>query len=181
MRKEQEKKGGNGDSENAGDVFGNILEAVSGRLARPSGGPADAGAVSLGAVTEVVQSAVRGAAEKGNNLVMGAKAIVVGVLRGTGEKEEAALGTLSHTARTVVHQAAALGTDLAACTKGLVLGAIACARDVGVDRGRAASVAAQGALDGARDADSAAVDKVRDALREAIGGVTVGLPAPLQK
>jgi hypothetical protein len=112
---------------------------------------------------------------------MGSKAIVVGVLRATGEKADVALNTLTHTARTVVRQAAALEADLAACTKGLALGAIASAKDLGVDRGSAAAAAAQGALDGAHDAGSAAVEKVRGTLKGTIGGITIGLPEPLKQ
>lgn len=183
MLEAQEKKTGNGDPESAlqgaGDFFGSILGSVSGGITKAAGGKI--GAVPLETITEVVQSAVRGAVGVGNNLVMGAKAVVVGVLRGTGEREEAALTTLSHTARTVIREAAVLSTDLAACTKGLILGAIASAKDMGVDRGRAASAAARGALDGSQDAGSVEVDKVRATLRAPIGGVTVGIPEPVKK
>jgi len=182
MDKATRQKSGNGDRESAwrgnGDVFGNILKTVSGGIAEAAGGAEKVGPLFLAAVTEVVQRALSGAVGMGDNLVMGTKAIIVGVVRGIGEKGEAALVLLSHAARSVLRNAAGMGADLAACTKGLILGAIASAKDLGVDRGKSASAAAQGALDGAHDVGSVAVDKVRDALKEAIGGVKVGIPEP---
>ena len=65
---------------------------------------------------------------------------------------------------------------MAATAKGLVLGAIASAKDLGVDLAKTASTAAQGALEGATEAGSAATDKVRKALMESIGGIKIVLP-----
>ena len=165
----------------AGDVFATILKTVSGGIAQAGVGTEKVGALFFEAVADVVQKALSGAVGMGDNLVMGTKAIVVGVLSGIGEKDEAALRVLSHTARTIIRNAAGMRGDLAACTKGLVLGAIASAKDLGVDRDKAASAAAQGAVDGSHEAGSAADETVRGALKEAIGGIKVALPEALRK
>ena len=151
----------------SGDAFAKIVETVSRRM---TVGPVPE------TITEVVKSALDGCLATGGSLVLGAKAIVVGVLRGAGEKEEAGLKTLLQTARTLVRHADSLGSDVAATAKGLVLGAIASAKDLGVDLAKTASTAAQGALEGATEAGSAAADKVRKALMESIGGIKIVLP-----
>lgn len=168
-------------AQGSGDIFSKIVEKVSGGINGTANGFGKAGVSGIEAVTAVVQEAVREAIGAGTDLAWGAKAIVVGVLRATGEKEDVALKTLSQTARTVIRQSAKMEGDLAASAKGLVLGSIASAKDMGVDRGIAASAAAQGALEGAEEAGSLAADKVREALKQTIGGVKVLPLEPIKK
>jgi len=73
------------------DVFATILETVTSGISSAAKESGLAGAALLGAVTEVVKSAARGAVGMGSDLVPGTKAIVMGVVRGTGEKGDAAL------------------------------------------------------------------------------------------
>jgi hypothetical protein len=175
-------KGGVADPiQESGDVFSKIAESVSRGIAGAAKGIGTAGVSAVEVITTVVQKAVRDAIEGSRDLAWGAKAIMVGVLRATGEKGDAALKTLSCTARTVVRQAAGIGGDLAASVKGLVLGAIASAKDMGVDRSNAASAAGQGALEGAEEAGSVAAEKVREALKQTIGGVKVAPLEPIKK
>ena len=163
------------------DVFATVLETVTGSIAGAVKESGAAGAVLLNAITEVVKSSARGGVGMGSDLVAGTKAIVLGVVRGTGEKGDAALHIVSHTAKTVIHHTAEMGGDLAAATKGLVLGAIASAKQMGVDSAKAASMAAGGALEGATEAGSVTVERVRGALKEQIGGIQVAIPEPLKK
>src|SRR5205823_5826457 len=107
------------------------------------------------------------------------KAIMMGVVRGTGLTSEAALQILSHAAKIVIRQTADRNGNLAVAIKGIVLGAIASARPMGVETAKAASTAAQGALEGAAEAGSVTVERVLGALKEPIGGNKVVLPAPL--
>lgn len=165
----------------AGDVFASTVKSVTDGIARATKETGKDGVLALEAVTGVVQSSLRGGLGVGGNQTLGAKAIVVGVLRGTGGKAETGLKTLSHTSRAVIRITAQLGGDLSASVKGLILGAIASARDLGVDRAQTATSAAQGALEGADEAGSAATEAVRKALKEDIGGVKVVLPEPLRK
>lgn len=150
------------------DVFATTLETVTDALAKATPGTE--------AIFEVATGAVRGAVAMGSDLVLASKAIVVGVFRGTGAKEDAALQILSQVSKTVVHHTADRGGDLAAATKGLVLGAIASAKAIGVDAAKAASTAAQGAHDGAAQAGSVTVERVMAALKEPIGGIKVATP-----
>lgn len=163
-----------------GDVFSRIVEEVTHSLAKAVEGRGNAGVPFLEAATKVVQLALRKAAGMDSDLVVGAKAIVVGVLRAAGEKEGAALSTLSFTARAVIRETARIGGDLASSAKGLVLGAIASAKDLTVDRGDAAFAAARGALEGAQEGPYGAAEKVRAALKEPIGGVTIALPRAIE-
>lgn len=165
----------------AGDLFAKTVKLVSEGIAHSAKEAGKDAAANLESVSQIVQTSLREAVGAGSNLVLGAKAIVVGVLRGTGEKEEAALKLLSHTARAVIRCTAQLGGDLAASVKGLVLGAIAGAKDANVDRARMASAGAQGALEGADEAGSVAADRVRQVLKETIGGVKVVLPDPIRR
>jgi hypothetical protein len=96
-------------------------------------------------------------------------------------REDAALKMLSHAAKTIIRQTADMGGDLAAATKGIVLGAIASAKNIGVDSAKAAATAAQGAFEGASEAGSVTVERVLAALKEPIGGSKVALPEPLAK
>ena len=165
----------------AGDVFATTVKSVSDGIALATKETGKDGPLAIEAVTGVVQSSVRGGLGVGGNQTLGAKAIVVGVLRGTGGKAENGLKTLSHTSRAVIRITAQLGGDLSASVKGLILGAIASARDLGVDRAQTASSAAQGALEGADEAGSVATEEVRKALKEDIGGVKVVLPEAVRK
>ena len=185
------KSGGNGEHlakegvadpfRGTGDLFSKIVESVSAGIASTANGLGKAGVSAVETITAVVQKALREAAEGGTDLAWGDKAIMVGSLRATGEKQDVALKTHSCTARSVIRQTAGIGGDLAASVKGLVLGAIASAKDMGVDRGNAASAAAQGALEGAEEAGSVAIETVRGALKQTIGGVKVVPLEPIKK
>ena len=164
-----------------GDAFARIVRMISNGITRAAVGTGKAGVSLVEATTDVLESAVRGAMGVGGNLLVGTKAIIVGVVRGTGEKEETGLRILSYTARIVIHHTAQLGGDLAAAAKGLVLGGIACARDLGVDRAKAASAAAEGAVEGAEGEGSVATERVCNALKERIGDIHVALPEPVKK
>jgi hypothetical protein len=163
------------------DVFATILETVTAGIASSAKGTGLTGAPLLEAVTEVATSAVRGAVSMGSDLVPASKAILMGIVRGTEARDETAIKILSHTSRIVIHQTADRGGDLAAATKGLVLGAIASARSTGMDIAKAASMAAQGAYEGAAEAGSVTVERVLAALKEPIGGSKVALPEPLAR
>ena len=161
-----------GDDAGSGDLFEETSRMISEGLSRASLG----GVACLDEVTAVVEGAVDGIVATRGDLVVGAKAILIGVLQATGERGEDALKTVSHVARTAVRQTAKSEEDLAAVTKGLVLGAIAGAKAMDVELLKAASTAAQGALEGADAARASAVDTIRDALKKSIGGIVVSLP-----
>jgi hypothetical protein len=161
------------------DAFATILESVTQRIAGSVKGAGLTGTALRDALSDVVSAAARDAVEKGGDLGPAAKAIMMGVVRGTGEKSEAALHLLSHAARIVIRHVADRNGNLAATIKGIVLGAIASARSMGVETAKAASTAAQGALEGASEAGSVTVERVLGALKEPIGGSKVVLPAPL--
>lgn len=158
------------------DVFATILDSVTQSIASSAKGTGLTGAPLLDAISEVVAIAAREAVERGGDLVPGTKAIIMGVVRGSGSTNEAALKVLSHAARIVIHHTADRNGNLAAAIKGIVLGAIASARTMGVDTAKAASTAAQGALEGASAAGSVTVERVLGALKEPIGGNKVVLP-----
>lgn len=162
------------------DVFATILESVTAEVASSAKGTGLTAPLPA-VVSEVVSDAVRGAVAMGSDLVPAAKAIVMGVVRGAAAKDDAALRILAHASRTIIHHTADRGGDLAAATKGLVLGGIASARTIGVDLAKAASIAAQGAVEGAREAGSVTVERVLGALKEPIGGIKVALPEPSAK
>jgi hypothetical protein len=128
-------------------------------------------------VAGIVAGAAREAVERGGDLVAATKAIVMEVARGTGATGDAALKILAHAARIIIHHVADRNGNLAAAIKGTVLGAIASAKTMEVDIPKAASTAAQGALEGAAEAGSVTVERVLGALKEPIGGIKVELPS----
>lgn len=119
-----------------GDDVGAVLKTVAAGVSSAAKGAGPAGVPDPDAVAVVVRSAVRGS--PGGDLAVRAKAIVLGVIRGGGAKDEAALKGLAHAARTVIHQAARLRGDL---------GAIAGATQMGVDPARAAAAARGAAVE----------------------------------
>ena len=161
------------------DGFATILETVSQQIASSAKGTGLVGAPLLEAISEVVTTAAREAVETGGDLLFGTKAIIMGVVRGSGATKDAALKMVAHAARIVIRHTADRNGNLAAAIKGIVLGAIASARTMEVETARAASTAAQGALEGASEAGSVTVERVLGALKEPIGGSKVVLPEPL--
>lgn len=161
------------------DAFAKILEWVTQRVASPAKGTGLVGAPLLEAISDVVATAAREIILKGGDLLPGTKAIIMGVVRGSGGTKDAALEMVAHAAKIIVHHTADRNGNLAAAIKGIVLGAIASARTMGVETARAASTAAQGALEGASEAGSITVERVLGALNEPIGGCKVALPEPL--
>jgi len=160
------------------NVFGSILESIAGGISSAANGTGLVGNPLLEAVSEVVKSAVREAVQSGRALLPSCKAIIMGVVRGSGAKREAGLQLLAHAARTVIHHTADTGGNLTTATKGLVLGAIASARDLDVSFATAASAAAQGALEGAGDRSSVTVAGILAALKDPIGEDRIALPVP---
>ena len=161
------------------DLFARIMNRVSQGVSGPAGGPGLSGAPLLEAVFDVTAAAARDAVERGGDLAPSTKAIIMGVVRGSGATKDAALQILFHAARIIIHHTARRNGNLSAAIKGIVLGSIASARTMGVDTAKAASTAAQGALAGASEARSATVEWVRGAMKEPVGGSTVVLPDPL--
>ena len=175
----EEKAGVVPPSPDCRDVFTTILESVTQRIAGSAQVTGLTRAPLLEAISGVVAAAARDAVEKGGDLVPATKAIIMGVVRGSGATNEAALQILSHAARVIIHHTADRNGNLGAAVKGTILGAIASARMMGLETAKAATTAAQGALEGASEAGSVTVERVLGALKEPIGGGKVVLPEPL--
>lgn len=94
----------------------------------------------LEAVGGVVRGALRGALAPGGDTLMGAKAIVMGVIWGAGVKRGAALRVLSQATRAMIRQAAGRNGDVGSVVTGLVRGAIAAAGRMEVTTAIAAEV-----------------------------------------
>lgn len=116
----------------------------------------------LRGITEVVRSVLADSAREGEDAALSAKAILVGVLRATGEKGRVALAALSETSRVLLFYSVGNGLEASALARGCVLGAVACAPYLGVEREEAVSAAGRGALEGA--APSGGDGAVRAAL-----------------
>ena len=172
MGKPQEKKPRRENAAPQGgiDVYSSLLDSITGSLADAAG--------QSDAMDEAVRNAVRSAVERQDALVLGAKAIIVAVLKDTGAKSDAALQMLTRLSKSVLALTATLDADLETCTKGMILGAIASAKDHEMDRGRAATAIATGALEAAREVGETVGDRLRTALKEPQAGVTIVLPEP---
>src|SRR5579862_3670319 len=96
-------------SPGVGDAFSRILETVTAEMTGLVLGTGPSTPPSLEAVSGVVKSAVRGAVNLGSNLISASKAIMMGVLRGAREKDDAGLRIVTHAARILVQQTADSG------------------------------------------------------------------------
>lgn len=170
------KGGGAHAGRNAGDIFGTTLQTVYEGVSSAAKGGDKTGVSVHEAVSSVVRPVVRDslATASGNHVVEGTKAIVVGVLRGTGEKDQAALKTLSHTVRTVIRETAQLNGDVAGAASGLILGAIEITNLTGVDPVMAVSTVSRAAIEEADQIGASAAEKVRNTLKKKeIGGIRI--------
>jgi hypothetical protein len=161
-------KGGNEAGPGTGEIFGTVMKQVSDGIAVA----AKRGDVPLlDAVGNVVRNAMRGALGTGGNPGLAAKAIMMGVVRGTGHKEAEALRNLAHAARIVVHQTAEMNGDLGAVATALVQGATADSARMGVGSARAADAVREAVFEEADRIGSVAAERVRGALKKAGGGI----------
>jgi hypothetical protein len=153
------------------DAFDRIADAVTSEIVHKTQGAKESGTSFFTAVTTVIENTVRRTSADRSDSIWAAKAIVVGVLRSAGENEGMALRTLSHAARIAVRKTALLGGNLEVMTKGILLGAIMSAELLAMNRENALSAAAQGTLEGGREAGSVASERVRDALKRSMDAV----------
>ena len=101
--------------------------------------------------------------------------------RGRGIDGEPALQAAAHGAGAFMTSVLAAGGDASAAAGaavGLVEGAMVWAGEVGQDAARAAAAVGQAVVDAAYDADARIGQKVRDALRVEIAGITIVLTEP---
>ena len=152
----------------AGDDFGTIMKKAADGIQSA----VKSGVAPPEAVNSVVRAAVRGALG-GGDVAVGVKAILMGAIRGTGQKQDAALASLEVVARAVVRQTVELNGNVAAASKGLLQGASACARQIGVDLPKAVDATRAAAVAEAETLGSVAAEKV-------VQGFTAdaGVPAP---
>jgi hypothetical protein len=167
--------------EATGIVFGAIMKSVSEGVATACQGTEKTGVTVFEAVSLIVRSALRGATGAGSDFIMGTKAIMMGVIWGTGEKESAALKLLSHAARSVVRQTAVMHGDVGDAVTGLVRGAIAGADRIGVEPAKAAWAVSGAAIEEAYRISSVAADRVRRALRQNVSGMDAVSREPITR
>ena len=165
----------------SGIAFGTIMKSVSESIASAAKGTGTSGISVLESISSIVRTALRGSSGVGSDFIMRTKAIMMGVIRSTGEKENAALKILSHTARTVIRQTAAMKGDVGAAVTGLVRGTLAGAEYLGVDPAKAAWAVSGAAIEEAYVFGSLAAARVRGALKRNIGGIDPVPSESLQK
>jgi hypothetical protein len=139
------------------------------------------GASVIQASSDVVRVAVQGIVEVGGDVGLGAKGIIIGVLRGTKQTGTEAFETISATAGAVVKGTSEVAGDVGRAAKGAVEGAIAGAKELSVDATEAASAAATGAVKAAGEIGSGVAEQVRNAVTGTIAGVKVVLKEPFKK
>jgi hypothetical protein len=103
---------------------------------------------------------------------------LLGVVRGVRDLGTASIDMIGTTAGSLVSETAKVGGNLGITAKGAVEGAIAGAKEIGVDTAAAASAAANGALKAAGSVGTTAVDEIKRTLTGTIAGVKVVLKEP---
>jgi hypothetical protein len=144
---------------------------VAMEIVSKTSGTKEAGDDFVTAATRAVEHAMRTVAAEFRGPAESARAIIAGVLRGSGENEDAALKTLSLAARVVVRKALLSGYGPTPWVQGVVSGALDGAQNLGLNRENAVSAATQGILKGADDArfdSSVAIDRVLEGRIQAV-------------
>ncbi len=158
------------------DVFAMILEKVSDSVASAARGSGSAGVTVIDSISEIVRTAVGGALGMGTDADVATKATLIGVMQGTGEKKNAAIRTLWYAVRTIIRRTAEVSGDMAGAARGVVLGAIASANGMDVERQKAADVAGQVAMEEAALLGPVVDAKVCAALKSEFCGIRVAFP-----
>ncbi|HXT01293.1 MAG TPA: hypothetical protein VN915_11500 [Elusimicrobiota bacterium] len=158
-----------------------VVDSVAGVLTGALKGSTAAHAALLDEARSLADSAVRGAAKVGADVGTVGRGFLLGALRGSGLDGEPALHAAGQGAGAFMTSVLSAGGDpsaAAAAATGLVEGAMVWAGEVGQDAARAACAVGQAAVDAAYEADARVGQKVRDALRVPIAGVTIVLTEP---
>ncbi len=159
------------------DVFDTIVRTVSDGIRMAVKGRGKKRVPMREAVRAVVSGAMRASLGVGGSLIVGTKAVMMGVIRAADERGEAALLTLAQAARDVIRATTEWRGDLRSAALGLVLGAVVSARGMGVVPSRAAHVARAAAIEEAERIGFAAAEQVCAVLKEDVA--PIGVPAPL--
>ncbi|WP_447980271.1 hypothetical protein [Candidatus Nitrospira bockiana] len=121
------------------------------------------------------RGAIKGTAEVGGDMGAATKAAIQGILRGT---KEVGVGTSEAlSASAVVKATAEVGGDLATAARNAVEGAIAGAEGMGLSAEEAATA---GALKGAGEISTTAMNQVRDVVTGTTSGVKVVVKEPFK-
>jgi hypothetical protein len=121
--------------DDTGIRYTTLQRRVSGGMATAAGGST---MTPLEAVSGVVRGALRGVLAPGGDPLLGAKAIMMGVIAGAGIKKGPALRVLAQTTRAMIRQAAHGKGDLGSVVSGLLRGAIAGSERMDVSAANAA-------------------------------------------
>jgi len=156
--------------DDTGIRFTAIKRRVSDGMASAARGAGTSMITRLEAVCGVVRGALRGALAPGGDSLMGAKAIIMGVIWGAGVKKVAALKFISHTTRTMIRQTAYRSGDVGSVVTGLVRGAIAGSQRMGVSAANAALAVVSVAIEEVCRTGSIEAAPVRADLRRKIVG-----------
>ena len=124
-------------------------------------------------IDDVASGVICGALQARGDLTQAATGLMLGVLRGLKEAGPNILHLVSSTSEIAIRETAAVGCDLDAVATGLVVGAMEGARNIGLSRGEAAAVAADGALKAAHLLGWRAFETVQHAVTRPMQGVTV--------
>ena len=156
--------------DDTGTQFSALMREVSEIMAGAAWKARQLGVTLLEAVSGVVRPALRRALAPGGDPLMGAKAIVLGIISGAGAKKRAALKVLSHTTRAIIRQTARWNGDVGAVVTGLVRGAISGSKRMGVSTGRAALAVVTVAIEEVYRIGSFEPVPVNADFRQRIGG-----------
>lgn len=156
----------------AGAVVDAVCELVGAalRAGRRASAPADLAALA--------DAAVKGASRSGGDICWVARGFLLGVLRFGGEEGEAGLELAQRASAAFTRAAHQAGSDLAESARGLAEAAVVWAGEVGLDAGRAASAAGQGATDESCEIGEPAEAKVRACMRVGVAGMPVLIHEP---
>jgi hypothetical protein len=150
-----------------------VVDSVADLLAGVLRRSALAEAALFDEAPSLADSAVRGAVKAGGDLGSVARGFLLGALRGSGLMGEAALQAAEEASGAFVKCVLEAGGDAPAAARGLVEGVLVWADEVGQDAARAASAVAQADVDAAYCFGAKSGARVRDAVREGIGGVSI--------
>lgn len=131
-------------------------------------------------VSGAITGTIQGVAMVGGDVESAAAFIMLGALRGAKQVGVTGICAVSATSATLVRESAQAGGDVGRTARSAVEAAIRGCHEVGVTAELAASAAASGAMVGAGEVSTRALDEVRDVVTRTIAGVKVVITEPFR-
>jgi hypothetical protein len=158
-----------------------IAKTVKGTVLGVIRGIGEVTTVSVGVLSDIIRSVIKGIGEIGGEVTTSARYIAEGALEASKSVGIQVEDTAFSIGKGAVKGTADVGGDVALAARNAVEGVIDSAKRIGVKAEDAASATARGAIEGASEISESAVKAVEEAVSGTISGVQVVVKTPFKK